>query len=74
MFQQETDRFECQDDNGNLHTVIEYTRYNVFNPIDGSSQEIEGSKSLNLSNGHSVNDIDGETFQVVETDLIIRKV
>ena len=74
MFQRETDRFECQDDNGNLYTVIESTRYNVFKAIDGSSQEIEGSKSFYLLNGHSVNDIDGETFQVVETDLIIRKV
>ena len=74
MVQRETDRFKCQDDNGNLYTVIEYTRYNVFNPIDGSPQEIEGLKSLYLLNGHSVNYIYGEKFQVVETDLIIRKV
>ena len=74
MFERETDRFECQDDNGNLYTVIENTRYNVFKAIDGSSQEIEVLKSFKLSNGPSVTYIDGEKFQVDGTDLIIRKV
>jgi hypothetical protein len=69
----ETDRFQAGADDGSVETVIEYTSTPSFK-ADGRAKTIKGSKEFSLLNGHSVNQIGSETFQVVETDKIIRKV
>lgn len=69
-----TGSFKCTDDDGKIYTVIEHTKIVTFKPNSGVAEKTKGTKSLYLSNGHSVNYIDGEKFQVVETDAIIRKI
>lgn len=70
----ETNRFECKDEDGNLYTVIEYTTYVTFKPLSGPPQEKEGKMMHKLSNGNSVNDIDGKKFQITKGNIVIWKV
>ncbi|ESW95250.1 hypothetical protein X768_32825 [Mesorhizobium sp. LSJC265A00] len=57
-----------------MYTLIEYQNVVEKRMLDGSTVSAKGSLSLFLSNGHSVNYIDDDTFKVVETDEIIRRV
>lgn len=70
----ETDRFNARSDDGTIYTVIEYQNILESRMLDGSVSRAKGLKSLFLTNGASVNYIDDDTFQVVQTDEIIRRV
>lgn len=43
-------------------------------PISGHASTVVGSYELFLANGHSVNDLGGGRYEVVETDEILREV
>lgn len=73
-YKRESDQFEAQDDEGNLYTVIEYQLVIESEPISGPSSIMKGTKELFLGNGRAVNYIDDDTFEVVETEKIIRRV
>lgn len=67
-------RYECEDDNLNEYVVVEYQNYTRFTPISGPPEDIPTTKELFLSDGRAVNFIDENTFQIVATDQIIRKI
>ena len=71
---EEIARHECEDDNLSEYTVIEYQNFTTFRPISGPAQRVPTTKMLMLLDGRAVNWIDDNTFQIVETDQIIRKI
>lgn len=73
-YREEIDRFEAKDDDGKIFTVVEYQHMIEVTPISGPTSIAKGTKELFLTNGHSVEYIDDETFKVIETGKIIRRV
>lgn len=71
---EEIARHECEDDDGSRYTVIEYQNYTRSRPISGPAQNIPTTKELFLSDGRAVTWIDDDTFEIVATDEIIRKI
>lgn len=71
---EEIARYECQDDEGSFYVVVEWQMVNTFNSLSGSQRARGGSKFLNLLNGASVTPIDDNTFKIVQTGKIIRKI
>ena len=69
----ERQRFKCRDDDGNEHTVIEYQELIDTSSDDGPGS-IEGMRSLVDSRGHDITPIDDNTFQILLTGQILRKV
>lgn len=72
-YQEEIDRFQAKDDDGQLFTVVEYQHMIEVTPISGPTSIVKGTKEMLLTNGHSVEYIDDETFKVVETGKLIRR-
>jgi hypothetical protein len=72
--ERETRRITCRDDAGNQHTVIEYQEIIPAPSFGDPSAKIFGMKRLTLSTGDHVNFIDENTFKIVATDQIIRRV
>lgn len=72
--EKEIRRFIAETDDGEKFTIIEYQNFTTHRPINGPSQTIPGLKRLTLLDGSHVNMIDEETFQIVQTDQIIRKI
>jgi hypothetical protein len=71
--EQETGRFRAISDDGQEFVVIEYQPIRETRTLSGTSIT-KGLKRLVLSDGSSVNQIDPETFKIVQTDQIIRKI
>jgi hypothetical protein len=72
--EQETRRFRAVSDDGEEFVVIEYQRIIEHKLLSGATSVTKGLKRLALSDGSSVNQIDPETFKVVQTDQLIRKI
>lgn len=70
----EVDRFQAVADDGEEFTVIVYRQTIKGRDLDGTEWTKLGLPDLALVDGSAVNQIDTETFQIVETDKIIRKV
>ena len=67
-----TDRFNCADDAGRNYLVIEMTEQVRFNGVWESSVA-DGGKKFHLLEGQRVNQIDDNSFQIVDNEKIIRK-
>lgn len=74
QFRKEISRFEAQSDSGERYTVIEYQTMIEFQPISGPKSFVGGTKELLLANGSDVEFIDDDTFQIVKTDKVIRRI
>ena len=72
--EEEIGRFEAQADDGTIYIVLEIQELRQFQPLDGPSQLIKGMKRLELIDGKHVNYIDPNTFKIVSTEEIIRKI
>lgn len=70
----EIGRIECEDDQGRPYTVVEYQNYRVWKGMDGVAQEVPTTRAMTLRNGEPVNFVDDDTFEIVRTDTIIRRV
>ena len=70
----EIDRHDCEDDDGKEYVVIEYQHYRMWRPLNGPPQETPTVREFLLVDGRDVNQVDDNTFQIVLTDKIIRKV
>jgi hypothetical protein len=70
----ETDRFSARGDGGANYTVIEYREVLTETPLRGRRAEALGARDYRLSDGRHVNWIDNETFQILDTNEVIRKV
>ncbi len=72
----EVDRFEAESVDGEKFTVVKYQKITKNRNLDGS-MSIDSGRSpvlFCLSDGRRVNFIYSETFQIVDTDQIIREV
>jgi hypothetical protein len=69
----EVERFIAKTDKGKEYTIIHYQEYLTANDFDGED-EIEGLEGYTTSEGLFVNRIDSKTFQIVETNEVVRKV
>lgn len=75
--EQEIDRFEAKADDGTVYTIIEYQEFTEHRPVDSPNTEwVKGMKRLELEDGSPVNAVrnDPETFQIVATDQIVRRI
>ena len=70
----EIDRFQVISESGNEHTVIVYQEYIDVSTHDDPNASIPGSKSGVTLEGYHVNFIDENTFKIVETDEIVRRI
>ena len=76
MAEEEVDRFEAEDDDGNIYVVIELQRVNWGTSLsEGTHRARGGSRRLVLlSNGDHVNPVSDGVFQIFSTGKIIRKI
>ena len=71
---EEIGRYECIGDSGRHYIVVEYQNFLRVHPVSGSAQDVRTTKECFLSDGRDVNYIDENTFQIVLTDELIRKI
>jgi hypothetical protein len=72
--EEEIRRFKAVDDEGNVYTVIEKQKFMHAASIDGKQSQAAGSRRLMLPDGEPVNFINDDTFEIVRSHTIIRKV
>lgn len=70
----ETDRFQAAGEDGRVFTVVERRIVSTATTLRGRTAERLGARDYVLSDGRDLNPIDHETFKIVLTDEIIRKV
>jgi hypothetical protein len=70
----EVDRFRARADDGATFTVIERQNYRKYKGRVGGVQWLPSTKDFMLSDGRDVSFVEPETFRIVESDRIIRKV
>lgn len=64
----------CEDDQGNQYQVEEWQEFIDAGHMRDPNARIPGMKELRLSDGSPVNFIDSDTFKIVRTDAIIRRI
>jgi hypothetical protein len=69
----QTGRYVAQTEGGERHVVIEFTEYIDVGGKDGPEQ-IPGMKELRLEGGGRVNYIDDDTFEIVQSRTILKRV
>ena len=67
-------RFRAKSETGKEYIIIESQNFISARSFESPNGEVAGLKSLFTSMGLSVNYIDSETFQIVQTGEIIRKI
>jgi len=67
-------RYECEDDNLNEYTVVEYQHFSTWQPVKGPAKEVPGALEYFLSDGRDVDPLDDNTFRIVNSGLVIRKI
>jgi hypothetical protein len=72
--QQEIGRFRAKGDDGAIYTVIEYQNFTETGILSGFLSPSPGSRELKLTNGAHVNFLDDNTFQISNTEQIIRRI
>lgn len=70
----EIGRHACRGDSGSQYEVVLYQNYRRFQPLSGPAQDVPTIKEAFLSDGRAVNVTDDDTFQIVVSDEIIRKI
>jgi hypothetical protein len=70
---QDANYFAAQDDKGNVYTIIEYEEHRSFVDLQGHRTDFKTEVSWQLDDGRSVTRVNPETFKIVETDVVIRK-
>ena len=71
---QEVGRFRAKGDDGAIYTVIEYQNFTGTEILSGSPSRSPGSRELTLTNGAHVKFLDDNTFQIANTEQVIRKI
>lgn len=74
MTMEETNRWNCEDDDGNSYTVIERTHFPSFRPVSGSSGRAAGAKDYVLSDRRGVNWVSDGVFEIVATGKRIKSI
>lgn len=66
------DQFEAVGDDGRRYTVITYQTMKQFRTLSGTST-VPGLKRHALANGSHVNEMNDGTFQILDSDVRLRK-
>jgi hypothetical protein len=66
-------RFDAVSDEGDIYTVVVFQEFTEFRSLIGGST-LPGLQEFRLLDGSFVNQINPETFQILDTDEILRKV
>jgi len=70
----EISRVACRDDDGKKYTVVMWQHYSDRGTLAVPKRLAPTTKSLALATGEPVNFIDDDTFEIVESETIIRRV
>jgi hypothetical protein len=70
----EINRYRCIGDSGREYTVIEYQNFTRYQTLNDPPQDVPTTKEWFLSDSQDVNFIDENTFQIVLTDELVRKI
>jgi hypothetical protein len=73
-YKEEITRFRAADEEGNEITVICVRTITLSRTLDGKEARVRGLKEYMTTSGEPVTPIDSETFKVVTTDQIIRRI
>jgi hypothetical protein len=66
--------FTCKSDDGELYQVAEFEHLTKRSPLSGRVQWVRGTVDYRLvPSGAGVNKVDEDTFEVVETGILIRR-
>lgn len=65
----EISRFKAESELGDVYTIIEYQTY-----LDAGREEIKGLKELQTEDGQAVNMVDNNTFLIVVTGEILKRI
>jgi len=71
---QEICRFEVRNEGGEVYTLRELQRLIKTRPLNGPSGTLKGTRRFELMNGQPVNQLNENTFQIVETDEVLIRV
>lgn len=76
MTRREVGRFQAQDGGGNLHIIIEYQTFEESDEIrtDRMSADPITGQAFETVHGRAVEKIDENSFQILGTDKVVRKV
>ncbi len=76
MTRREVRRFQTKDDDGNRHIIIEYRTFQESDEIrsDRMSADPIIGQAFETGHGRAVEQIDENSFQILGTDKIVRKV
>ncbi len=74
MRDEEAKRFVTKNQNGVQRVVVEWVTLITTSPLSGPPSTLKGSRHWTLLDGSGVNYVDDSSFQVVQTDEILRKV
>ncbi len=74
QFDRETARFGVSYANGGTATVVEFTTFARFTPVNQPTQTLKGKRHYQLDDGTPVNWIDDDTFENVSSGEVMRKV
>lgn len=70
----EEERIGATDENGRRVTVIQWCTMIPHRPVSGPSSEIKGTRSWTTSDGLDVNYVDENTFEIVQTDMVLKRI
>lgn len=71
---EKVDTFLCRSDDGTIYEIEEWQRYVQQRMVDGETMRALGTRKFQTSSRTPVNPIDDNTFMIVETDTIVRRV
>ncbi|CAO3404272.1 hypothetical protein [Azospirillum palustre] len=71
---EQTNDFEAVGDSGRRYRVIEMTTFTEFRPVSGNATWVRGTREYFLDNGKGLNPEGNESYRIVQTDEVIRKV
>lgn len=72
--ERETERFQARADDGGVFTVVKIVQMTPFQPLEGPLQHLPGGYCYRLLDGSHVNQKNASTFEIFDTEQIIRKV
>lgn len=67
-------RYECEDDGLNEYVVVEFQHFTEWRPVKGPEQEVPGKLEYLLSDGRDVDRVDDNTFRIVASGTVIRRI
>jgi hypothetical protein len=70
----EIDHFDAISSDGRVFTITIHQEYIISRLLDGSISKIPGFKKITTSEGYDVNYKDDTTFQIVDLNLLVKKV